>query len=61
MIGQGTLVNIVPFTKLFYGAHFSFYYQHGQHEPKGVTIIESFLGTREGDPLKGFLFSLAHY
>jgi hypothetical protein len=31
------------FIRLFYDIHFSFYYQHGQHE-KGVTIIESFLG-----------------
>ncbi len=28
---------------------------------KGVTIIESFLGTRQGDPLGGPLFVLAHY
>jgi len=28
-----------------YGAHFSFYYQHGQHEKK-VTIIESFSSTK---------------
>jgi hypothetical protein len=55
------LANIVPFTKLFYGVHFFFNYQHGQHEPKGVTIIESALGPRQGDLLKGFLFALAHY
>ncbi len=45
---------------LFYGAHFSFYYQHGQHV-EGVTIIESFLGMKQGDPLRGPLFVLAHY
>ncbi len=28
---------------------------------KGVTIIESYLGTRQGDPLRGPLFALAHY
>ncbi len=54
-------MNIVFFTNLFYGVHSFFYYQHGQHEPKGVTIIESSLGTRQGDPLKGPLFALAHY
>jgi hypothetical protein len=26
---EGFLVNIVPFPRLFYHAHFSFYYQHG--------------------------------
>jgi hypothetical protein len=28
---------------------------------EGVTIIKSFLGTRQGDPLKGHLFILAHH
>jgi hypothetical protein len=40
----GPLANIVPFTKLFYGVHSSFYYQHGRHV-EGVTIIESFSST----------------
>jgi hypothetical protein len=44
---------------LFFGVHFSFYYQHGQHK-EGVTIIESSLGARHGDPLRG-PFALAHY
>jgi len=57
---KGPLVNIVPFTKLFYDVHSSLYYLHGQHE-EGVTIIESFLSTRRGDPLGGPLFALAHY
>jgi hypothetical protein len=49
-----------PFIRLFYGVHFSIYYQHGRHM-EVVTIIESFLGMRQGDPLGGFLFALAHY
>jgi hypothetical protein len=28
---------------------------------KGVTIIESYLGMKQNDPLKGPLFVLAHY
>jgi len=28
---------------------------------EGVIIIESFLSTNQGDPLGGFLFTLAHY
>ncbi len=28
---------------------------------EGVTIIKSFLGTKQGDPLKSLLFVLAHY
>jgi hypothetical protein len=53
-------MNIVPFTKLFYHAHFSFYYQHGPHV-EGVTTIESSSGTKQGDPIGGLLFVLAHY
>jgi len=56
---EGLLVNIVPFTMLFYGAHSSFYYHHGHVE--GATIIESSSCIRHGDPLKGFLSALAHY
>jgi hypothetical protein len=36
------------------------YYQHGQHVEE-VTIIESSSNTRPGDPIKDFLFALAHY
>ncbi len=54
------MANIVPFTKLFYGFHFFFHYQHGWHV-EGVTIIESSLSMRQGDPLGGPLFILAHY
>jgi hypothetical protein len=53
-------MSIVPFTMLFYGAHSSFYYQHGWHVEK-VTIIESSLGTKHGDPLGDILFDLAQY
>jgi hypothetical protein len=45
---------------LFYGVHSYLYYQHGEHE-KRITIIQSFLSTKQGDPLRGFLFALAHY
>jgi hypothetical protein len=42
---EGLLVNIVPFTRLFYGVHSSFYDQHGRLM-EGVTIIELSSGTR---------------
>ncbi len=42
---KGHLVNIVPFTMLFYGVHYFLYYQHGQHE-EGVAIIEFSLSTK---------------
>jgi hypothetical protein len=54
------LANIVPFTRLFYGAHSFLYYQHGQHV-EGVTIIESSSSMKWGDPLRRLLFDLAHY
>ncbi len=57
---KGPLANIVPFIMLFYGVHSFSYYQHGRHV-EGVTIIESSLGTRQGDSLGGSLFVLAHY
>jgi hypothetical protein len=57
---EGALANIVPFIMLFYGSHFFFFYQHGWHV-EGVTIIGSSLGMRQGDPLGGLLFDLAHY
>ncbi len=43
---------IVPFIRLFYGVHSSFYYRHGWHV-EGITIIESSLSMRQGDPLRG--------
>jgi hypothetical protein len=57
---EGPLVNIILFTKLFYGAYSFLYYEHGRHV-EGVTFIESFLGMRQGDPLGGLLFIFAHY
>jgi hypothetical protein len=51
--------NHCPFHQI-YGAHSSFYFQNGQHE-EGVTIIESSSSIRQGDPLGGLLFTLAHY
>jgi hypothetical protein len=46
---KGPLVNIILSTTLFYDDHFSLYFQHGQHG-EGVTIIESSLGTKQGNP-----------
>jgi hypothetical protein len=57
---RGLFANIVPFIKLFYGAHSSLYFQHGWHVER-VTIIESSSGTKQGDPLRGPLFALVHY
>jgi hypothetical protein len=59
-VAKGPLASIIPFTMLFYGAPFFFFYQHGWHV-EGVTIIESFSSMRLGDPLGGPLFVLAHY
>jgi hypothetical protein len=53
------LVSIIPFIRVFYAIHFSFYYQHGWHL-EGVNIIESVLSMRQGDPLGGPLYVLAH-
>jgi hypothetical protein len=53
-------MNIINFTRLFYGVQFYLYYQDGQHL-EWVTIIESSLSMRQGDLLGGHLFVLAHY
>ncbi len=45
VMSGGPLVSIVPFTMLFYGAHFSFYYQHGRPMER-ATIIESSLSMK---------------
>jgi hypothetical protein len=60
VMSGGPLASIVPFTRLFYGAHFSLYYQQRQ-SVEGATIIESSLSMKQGNPLKGLLFALAHY
>jgi hypothetical protein len=57
---KGLLLNIAVFIKLFYVIHFSLCYQCGWHF-EGVIIIESSLGTKQGDSLGGPLFVLAHY
>ncbi len=49
-----------PFTMLFFNVHYSFHEQHEQHK-EGVTIIESSLGARQGDPLRGPLFAIVCY
>jgi hypothetical protein len=38
---KGPLPNIVLFFKLFYGAHFFFYFQHGQHV-EGPPLLSYF-------------------
>ncbi len=53
------LLNIF-FFRLFYSVHSSFYFQHGRHV-EGVIIIELSSYTKQGDLLKGPLFTLAHY
>ncbi len=57
---ESLLVSIIPFIRLFYGIHFFLHYQHEQHE-EGVTIIKSSSSMKQGNLLKGFLFSLIHY
>jgi hypothetical protein len=56
----GPLESIVPFIRLFYDTYYPLYYQHRWHV-EGVTMIESSLITRQGDPLGAPLHILAHY
>jgi hypothetical protein len=44
---RGLLANIVPFTRLFHGAHLKKKLQHGWHVER-VTIIESSASTKQG-------------
>ncbi len=51
---------IIPFVHAFYAFEFPLFYNHHNHEGN-IIVIQSIMGTRQGGPLGGALFILAHF
>jgi hypothetical protein len=50
------IMQLIPFVRAFYAFEFPMFYSH--HNCEGdVTIILSAMGTHQGDPLGGALFT----
>ncbi|KAL2649352.1 hypothetical protein R1flu_017480 [Riccia fluitans] len=56
---MGSLDQLFPFMCSFYARHSPLYFSHCSREDE-VTLFSSESGTRQGDPLGGALFALAH-
>jgi hypothetical protein len=54
------IVQFIPFVCAFYAFEFPLFYSHHNHEGD-VTIIPFVMGICQGDPLRGALFTLAHF
>ncbi|KAL2624441.1 hypothetical protein R1flu_008686 [Riccia fluitans] len=55
----GSLDQLFPFVHSFYACHSPLYFSHSSSEDE-VSLLSSESGTRQGDPLDGALFALAH-
>ncbi|KAL2620254.1 hypothetical protein R1flu_000459 [Riccia fluitans] len=55
----GSLDQLFPFVRSFYARRSPLYFSHCSREDE-VTLFSSESGTRQGDPLDGALFALAH-
>ncbi|KAL2629302.1 hypothetical protein R1flu_013988 [Riccia fluitans] len=55
----GSLDQFFPFVHFFYARCLPLYFSHCSREDE-VSLFSSELGTRQGDPLGGALFALAH-
>jgi hypothetical protein len=53
----GNIIQFIPFVRAF---EFPLFYNHRNYE-SGVTIIHFTMGTQQGDPLGGTLFTSAHF
>jgi hypothetical protein len=56
----GNIMQLIPFVRACYAFEFPLFHNHRNHEDD-VTIIPFVMGTRQGDPLGGALFTLAHF
>ncbi len=53
-------MQLIPFVHAFYAFKSPLFYNHHNH--KGDVIVIPFtMGTHQGDPLGGALFTLAHF
>jgi len=53
-------MELIPFVRAFYAFESPLFYSHYNHEGD-VIIIPSTMGTCQGDPLGGTLFTLTHF
>ncbi|KAL2653584.1 hypothetical protein R1flu_021712 [Riccia fluitans] len=58
-VATGSLDQLFPFVCSFYARRLPLYFSHCSHEDE-VSLLSSELGTRQGEPLDGALFALAH-
>jgi hypothetical protein len=56
----GDIMQLIPFVHAFYAFESPFFCNHCNCEGD-VIIIPSAIGTRQGDPLGGALFTLTHF
>jgi hypothetical protein len=56
-VAGGNIMQLIPFVRAF---EFPLFYSHHNYE-SDVTIIHFVMGTQQGDPLGGTLFTLAHF
>jgi len=59
-VAGGNIIQLIPFVCAFYAFEYPMFYTHHNHEGN-VIIIPSTMRTRQGDPLGGALFALAHF
>ena len=55
----GPLAQVMPFVRCFYGGSFLLFYRAGGDD-LGLHVLASASSTRQGDPLGGGLFAVAH-
>jgi hypothetical protein len=57
----GNIIQFIPFVYAFYAFESPLFYNHHNHEDNITIVILSIMGTRQGGPLGGALFVLAHF
>ncbi len=59
-VASGNIMQLIPFVHALYAFEFHVFYNH--HNCVGNVLVIFFtMGTRQGDPLGGALFALAHF
>jgi hypothetical protein len=60
LIACGDIIQFIQSVPTFYAFEFPLFYSHHNHEGD-VTFIPFAMGTHQGDPLGGPLFTLVHF
>jgi hypothetical protein len=56
----GDIIQFIPFVHAFYTFEFPMFYHHYSHQDDVIIILFA-MGTCQGDPLGGALFTLTHF